>query len=511
MCRVRAQEPGRAGTVCPRVQGQGAGTSPGGTGVSPCAGSGHRNQAGLAQCVPVCRVRAREPVLEAQVCPRVQGQGAGTRPGWHSVSPCAGSGHGNQSWRHNVSPCAGSGHGNQSWRHRCVPVCRVRAREPVLEAQVCPRVQGQGAGTNPGGTGVSPCAGSGRRNPAGLAQCVPMCRVRAQEPGHAGTVCPRVQGQGAGTSLGGSGVSPCAGSGRRNQAGLAQCVPMCRLRAREPVLEAQCVPVCRIRAREPVLEAQVCPCVQGQGAGTSPGGTGVSLCAGSGRRNLAGLAQCVPMCRVRAREPGRAGTVCPRVQGQGAGSSLGGTGVSPCAGSGRRNQARLAQCVPVCRVRAQEPVLEAQVCPHVQGQGAGTSPGGTGVSPCAGSGRGNQAGLAQCVPMCRVRAQKPVLEAQVCPRVQGQGAGTSPGGTGVSPCQGQGAGTRPGWHNVSPCAGSERGNQARLAQTVPVCRVRVQELVQCMGVLCMEMKRADTEQAGGAGTLRVGAPERLSG
>ncbi|XP_048964044.1 uncharacterized protein LOC125754791 isoform X21 [Canis lupus dingo] len=355
MCRVRAQEPGRAGTVCPRVQGQGAGTSPGGTGVSPCAGSGHRNQAGLAQCVPVCRVRAREPVLEAQVCPRVQGQGAGTRPGWHSVSPCAGSGHGNQSWRHNVSPCAGSGHGNQSWRHRCVPVCRVRAREPVLEAQVCPRVQGQGAGTNPGGTGVSPCAGSGRRNPAGLAQCVPMCRVRAQEPGHAGTVCPRVQGQGAGTSLGGSGVSPCAGSGRRNQAGLAQCVPMCRLRAREPVLEAQCVPVCRIRAREPVLEAQVCP------------------------------------------------------------------------------------------------------------------------------------------------------------RVQGQGAGTSPGGTGVSPCQGQGAGTRPGWHNVSPCAGSERGNQARLAQTVPVCRVRVQELVQCMGVLCMEMKRADTEQAGGAGTLRVGAPERLSG
>ena len=151
------------------------------------------------------------------------------------------------------------------------------------------------------------------------------------------------------------------------------------------------------------------------------------------------------------------------------------------------------------------------MCPHVQGQGAGTSPGGTGVSPCAGSGRGNQAGLAQCVPMCRVRAQKPVLEAQVCPRVQGQGAGTSPGGTGVSPCQGQGAGTRPGWHNVSPCAGSERGNQARLAQTVPVCRVRVQELVQCMGVLCMEMKRADTEQAGGAGTLRVGAPERLSG
>ncbi|XP_048964050.1 uncharacterized protein LOC125754791 isoform X27 [Canis lupus dingo] len=268
VCRVRAQEPILEAQVCPRVQGQGAGTRPGWHSVSPCAGSGRRNQAMLAQCVPVCRVRAQEPVLEAQVCPRVQGQGAGTRPGWHSVSPCAGSGHGNQSWRHNVSPCAGSGRGNQSWRHRCVPVCRVRAQESGQAGTVCPHVQGQGTETSPGGTCASPCAGSGRWNQAGLAQCVPMCRVRAREPVLEAQVCPRVQGQGAGTRPGWHSVSPCAGSGRRNQSWRHRCVPV----------------------------------------------------SGSGCRNQAGVAQCVPVCRVRAREPGQAGTDCPRVQGQGAGT-----------------------------------------------------------------------------------------------------------------------------------------------------------------------------------------------
>ncbi|XP_048964027.1 uncharacterized protein LOC125754791 isoform X5 [Canis lupus dingo] len=424
VCRVRAQEPILEAQVCPRVQGQGAGTRPGWHSVSPCAGSGRRNQAMLAQCVPVCRVRAQEPVLEAQVCPRVQGQGAGTRPGWHSVSPCAGSGHGNQSWRHNVSPCAGSGRGNQSWRHRCVPVCRVRAQEPVLEAQVCPCVQGQGAGTWPGWHSVSPCAGSGRGNQAGLAQCVPVCRVRAQEAVLEAQVCPRVQGQGAGIRPGWHSVSPCAGSGHRNQS-----------------WRHMCVPVCRVRALEPGRAGTVCPRVQGQGAETSPEGTGASPCAGSGRRNQSWRHRCVPVYRVRAQEPVLEAQVCPRVQGQGAGTSPGGTGVSPCAGSGRGNQSWRHRCVPVCRVRAREPGRAGTVCPHVQGQGAETSPGGTGVSPCAGSGRRNQswrhrcvpvsgsgcrnqAGVAQCVPVCRVRAREPGQAGTDCPRVQGQGAGT---------------------------------------------------------------------------------------
>ncbi|XP_048964035.1 uncharacterized protein LOC125754791 isoform X13 [Canis lupus dingo] len=409
MCRVRAQEPGRAGTVCPRVQGQGAGTSPGGTGVSPCAGSGHRNQAGLAQCVPVCRVRAREPVLEAQCVPvcRVRAR-------------------------------------EPVLEAQCVPVCRIRAREPVLEAQVCPRVQGQGAGTSPGGTGVSPCAGSGRRNQSWRHRCVPVCRVRAQEPGRAGTVCPHVQGQGAGTRPCWHSVSPCAGSGRRNQSW--------RLR---------CVPVCRVRAPEPGRAGTVCPHVQAQGTGTSPGGT-----------------------------------MCPRVQDQGAGTSPGGTGVSPCAGSGRRNQARLAQCVPMCRVRAQKPVLEAHVRPRVQGQGAGTRPGWHSVSPCAGSGRGNQSWRHRCVPVCRVRAREPGRAGTVCPHVQGQGAETSPGGTGVSPCAGSGRRNQSWRHRCVPVSGSGCRNQAGVAQCVPVCRVRAREPGQA-GTDCPRV------QGQGAGTGSV--------
>ncbi|XP_048964046.1 uncharacterized protein LOC125754791 isoform X23 [Canis lupus dingo] len=323
-----------------------------------------------------------------------------------------------------------------------------------------------------------------------------MCRVRAQEPGRAGTVCPRVQGQGAGTSPGGTGVSPCAGSGHRNQAGLAQCVPVCRVRAREPVLEAQCVPVCRVRAQEAVLEAQVCPRVQGQGAGIRPGWHSVSPCAGSGHRNQSWRHMCVPVCRVRALEPGRAGTVCPRVQGQGAETSPEGTGASPCAGSGRRNQSWRHRCVPVYRVRAQEPVLEAQVCPRVQGQGAGTSPGGTGVSPCAGSGRGNQSWRHRCVPVCRVRAREPGRAGTVCPHVQGQGAETSPGGTGVSPCAGSGRRNQSWRHRCVPVSGSGCRNQAGVAQCVPVCRVRAREPGQA-GTDCPRV------QGQGAGTGSV--------
>ncbi|XP_048964051.1 uncharacterized protein LOC125754791 isoform X28 [Canis lupus dingo] len=305
-------------------------------------------------------------------------------------------------------------------------MCRVRAQEPGRAGTVCPRVQGQGAGTSPGGTGVSPCAGSGHRNQAGLAQCVPVCRVRAREP-----------------------VLE------------AQCVPVCRVRAREPVLEAQCVPVCRIRAREPVLEAQVCPRVQGQGAGTSPGGTGVSPCAGSGRRNQSWRHRCVPVCRVRAQEPGRAGTVCPHVQGQGAGTRPCWHSVSPCAGSGRRNQSWRLRCVPVCRVRAPEPGRAGTVCPHVQAQGTGTSPGGT-----------------------------------MCPRVQDQGAGTSPGGTGVSPCAGSGRRNQSWRHRCVPVSGSGCRNQAGVAQCVPVCRVRAREPGQA-GTDCPRV------QGQGAGTGSV--------
>ncbi|XP_048964028.1 uncharacterized protein LOC125754791 isoform X6 [Canis lupus dingo] len=461
MCRVRAQEPGRAGTVCPRVQGQGAGTSPGGTGVSPCAGSGHRNQAGLAQCVPVCRVRAREPVLEAQCVPvcRVRAR-------------------------------------EPVLEAQCVPVCRIRAREPVLEAQVCPRVQGQGAGTSPGGTGVSPCAGSGRRNQSWRHRCVPVCRVRAQEPGRAGTVCPHVQGQGAGTRPCWHSVSPCAGSGRRNQSWRLRCVPVCRVRAPEPGRAGTVCPHVQAQGTGTSPGGTMCPRVQDQGAGTSPGGTGVSLCAGSGRRNQSWRHRCVPVCRVRAQEPGRAGTVCPHVQGQGAGTRPGWHSVSPCAGSGRRKQSWRHRCVPVCRVRAQESGQAGTVCPRVQGQGAGTSPGGTGVSPCAGSGRGNQSWRHRCVPVCRVRAREPGRAGTVCPHVQGQGAETSPGGTGVSPCAGSGRRNQSWRHRCVPVSGSGCRNQAGVAQCVPVCRVRAREPGQA-GTDCPRV------QGQGAGTGSV--------